>query len=107
MDIANDTLWDWLVKAFEWLGSALLAVAIFIFKGYRDEFAAIKASNDKMERLLNKLETDNQLTTQTIVHMNNNLKKWDNGSKQMLHDIMNAEKNIELLRMEIEHLKKR
>jgi hypothetical protein len=105
MDITNDTAWEWIVKIFEWLGSALLAVAIFIFKGYRDEFNAIKASNEKLENTLIKLENSLLLMAQTVTHTDNNIKNWDNGSRQMLHDIMKAEKNIELLQMEIKHLK--
>lgn len=105
MDISNDTIWEWVVKVFEWLGSALLAVAIFIFKGYRDEFTAIKASNEKLETSITNLEKAMISVSQTVSHTDNNIKDWDNGSRQMLHDIMNAEENIELLQMEIRHLK--
>jgi hypothetical protein len=106
MDIANDTVWSWLLKALQWLGSASLALAIFIFKGYRDEFSAIKVSNEKQEEILNKLEIANQLMAQTIAHMDTNIKNWDNGSKQMLHDIMSIEGELKLLKLEIEHIKK-
>lgn len=107
MDITNDTIWEWFLKIFEWLGSALLAVAIFIFKGYRDEFAFLKKDNEEMKQTMNQVENNNSLLIQKLTHIDNNLKNWNNGSEQMFKDIMTLEKNYELLKMEIHHLKDR
>jgi hypothetical protein len=107
MDVTNETLWEYIVKAFEWLGSALLAVAVFIFKGYRDEFTALKKDNEIKNEMLGKLMQNDALLLQKVEHMNSNLKNYDNGSKQMIADIVELEKNFEILKMEIMYIKEK
>lgn len=105
MEIGAENLWDIAVKAFEWLGSALLATAIFVFKGYRNEFDAIKKDNNELKTTIVDLQKTNALMLQKLTHIDNNIKDWDNGSKAMLMNIMELEKSVELIQMELRYLK--
>lgn len=107
MDFTNETLWEYIIKAFEWLGSALLAVAVFIFKGYRDEFLELKKDNKEIKEALSLQDKNYVVLLEKLTHMNNNIRNWQSGNINMIKDIDTIEKSVAIMQTEIAYIKQK
>jgi hypothetical protein len=89
----GETMWDLLITSIKWVIGAFVTTIVFILKGYHKEFADLKQSTDELLR--------------SVKHINDNLKQYDNGTKGNTEAIIELEKEVAELRVEIRYIKEK